>query len=212
MITSRSLHWGLNGAALWIAVSIMGCAATSAEEVASEARSSATDTDLTGANLDKRKFLLGTGTYVLGRSVAEDIELLRKLTGHTFQPTEERDKFPNGERQLSSTAPLFKYSPMFINGTYWYRVPVGGTYHSAYSIAFNTKNVCITVQDLEEVLGVPTRVVRRDEVRGKGLGPSDVWQVFYDTPSGGRSIFAFTTAICANDLSHSSIRNLGRKE
>jgi len=172
---------------------------------------SAVEVDLTGAHLDKRKFLLGIP--LLGKSLDQDVEVLRKLTGHQFDPKPQKGAFPGGEKRYQETAPLFKTSPMLINGSYSYRVDDKGRFHSSTGLVFDAKAVCITVEDLASTYGPPTRIVSVGETRhGKGLGPSYVSSAIYYYSSGGRAVFAFSTAVCANDLTHSSTPEAGRPQ
>lgn len=173
-------------------------------ETASASPQRAVEVDLTGAHLDKRKFLAGLS--MLGKSVEQDVEILRKMTGHTFNPKPMQGRFPDGERRFRETAPLFKNSPMFISGTYWYRIYEGNRFHSSVGIVFDQKAECISAQDLEAVLGAPTRVISAKEAAGKGLGPSPIWTIIYVYPTGGSSVFAFSTSLCANDVTFSSLR------
>jgi len=160
---------------------------------------SAAEVDLTGAHLDKRKFLLGVS--MLGKSVARDIEILREITGHTFEPKEEKGSMPDGAKQFRSYALHFKDSSLLINGRYEYRIHPDAGYLPGVSLSFNTKAVCYRVEDLEAVLGRPTRIVSAGEISAKGSGPSYVWNVIYDHAWGVRSIFAFATASCASYVS-----------
>ena len=195
-------------------LSVLVCTACVAQDTPGTAQSvkpqtPAAEIDLTGAQLDKRKFLLGIS--MLGKSVEQDIELLRKMTGHTFQFKEDGLPLTNGSTRFRAIAPLSKNSPMLIGGGYSYTVAPDGTINSmSTDFVFNKKIECITVEDLESAYGRPTRIVSAAEAARKATGPSYVWNVIYDHPGGTRSVFFFGTALCSNDVVHSSIQKSGR--
>ena len=169
----------------------------------------AAEVDLTGAHLNKRKFLIGIS--MLGKSVERDIEILRKITGYTFQPDKgEGLLLSDGSRRFSAFAPQFKDNPMLVNGRYSYTVASNGVVHSNASFVLNKEIACIKTDEVESVLGLPTRIITKQEARRKGLGPSDVWHLVYDYPPATRVYFAFVTGLCVNDITQTSNRNLGR--
>ena len=136
----------------------------------------------------------------LGQSLQSDIRILHRITGYTFDPGQP-DVLPNGEKRYRQVAPLFKTNPIFINGSIEYRLDQAGKYCAWLGLVFNQKNVCITTQDIESILGNPTVIDRKGGTHGRGLGPSDIWSVVYVHSHGRRSIFAFSTSLCLNDLS-----------
>ena len=204
----QRLAWGV--AALAVALVTVGCAASEAPRAdASASQQRAAEVDLTGAHLDKRKFLLGIS--MLGKSVEQDIELLRMMTGHTFEPKEAGYRMSDGSRRFRAIAPLSKNSPMLIGGGYSYTVGPGGAINSmSTDFVFNKKAECISVEDLESVYGPPTQVIPKGLARRKGLGPSYIWSVIYDYSSGGQAVFTFSTDVCVNDVVHSSVQTLRR--
>lgn len=159
--------------------------------------------DLTDVSRDKRKFLIAVS--MLGQSLKADLDLLQKMTGYRFDPKPEPSNPPPGERRFRESAPLFRTSALLISGTFWYRLYDDDRYHSVTGLRFNKDTICITTADLHDLFGPPSLVDRKGPLHGKGLGPSGIWTVVYRYPSGMQSVFAFSTDVCVNDVTHSSI-------
>ncbi|MGH8619315.1 MAG: hypothetical protein ACREUW_16615 [Burkholderiales bacterium] len=160
--------------------------------------------DLAGAHLDKRRLLLGVS--MLGESIEQDIEVLRQMTGHIFEPKQTEGSLPDGGKQYRSFAPYFKASPLLKYGRYEYRIYADGRYRPAMSLDFNQEAVCYRMEDLESILGAPTRVRYAAEIPNKLTGPSPIWAAIYEYPSGAWSVFSFATAVCSSSVSYFSIK------
>lgn len=158
--------------------------------------------DLTDAHRDKRKFL--AAIPLLGRSLDSDLATLEKMTQRRFKPRPQSRLTPEGEIRHHAAEAGFSPPALVTNGVFEYRTR-GNTYRSSVAFSFNRDVVCIRLDDLEAALGRPTRVITEpDSPHARGTGPSDVWYVVYRFLSGGRLVFTFSTAVCANSVTFAS--------
>lgn len=156
--------------------------------------------ELEPVHSDKRALL--TTISRLGASQSQDIDLMRKVTRVTFAPKEIPDAFWRNCEFVG----YFPQAPTLINGQYCYRIDENGRYQSAVRLTFNQKALCITIEDLESILGKPTRYHTVAEAIHPGhSGPGYITGVTYQYPTSPRTHFSIsTTTYCVSDVSISS--------
>lgn len=182
----------MHGIAVFAVVLLaVGCATT--DDPTTQQR--AAEPDLTGAHLDKRKFLIGVS--MLGQSVEKDIKILRNITGHTFVPKQEEQSYSQERKWYRSFEQLNQTSPMLLTGSHDYYVDHDLRYRPGIRILFDRPSTCVSAEDVTSVLGAPTRTTTRKDMRAKGLGPNDIANIIYSRPNQLRLVFSFQTAVCA---------------
>jgi hypothetical protein len=190
----------LIAAMVWLTLpaAMLGC--SSAQRV-TDVHGYLTAVDLTDARADKRALVVAIS--LLGRSLEDDLEILHKITGVRLVPKPLPGSFPPGESRHFAFAADFAAAPMLISSRFGYRTDASGRYTSSTNFVFAEPTVCISVDDLKAALGVPTEVITKpDSPHFRGKGPSDVWYVTYNHASRSRTVFVFSTALCANGAVH----------
>ena len=194
----RGLAWGV--AACAVALVVVGCATSEAQRAdAPTAQPRAAEPDLTGAHLDKHKFLLGVS--MLGKSPEQDKELLYKITGKVFEPKPSDGKLPPGEKAFVEDIQNLRDSPMLITGGYAYNLSDERGYRPDIYIGIERKAVCITVEDVTAVMGAPTRIWKTYETTPHRMqGPTDIGAISYIRHNNIRLAFIYNAALCADRL------------
>ena len=149
---------------------------------------------------DKRDFL--TTILELGKSKSYDLELMTKLTGAALEPKEISAAFWRNCAFSPSKIPTFTYA------SYCYRIDESGRYQSAIRFGLNEKLLCITLDDLESILGRPSRYHTVAEQRHPGrTGPGYITGAAYEHATRPRAYFSLSTSsYCVTDVAHSSYR------
>lgn len=161
----------------------------------------AVEPDLTGAHLDKRKFLLGLS--MLGKSARQDVDLLSKLTGVKVEPKPVAPRAGKGiEESFRAFIRLQEKDRISGNTDYWYGVLQNNGYRVFIASELEYEVNCIRFEDLIDVLGQPSEMPKRPPTaHGIVQGPSNVWIAQYSLAFGRKLLFRFLTQECASSLS-----------
>lgn len=195
----QRFEWAV--AALVLALIAVGCAASEGPR-ADAPNSQQREVGLTGAHLDKRKFLLAAS--MLGVSPERDIELLSVMTGVKVEPKpEDKPSFRGVERTFQALIPLRGNDRIPGSTSYVYGVNTKGDYYTpSIALYIQKEFACIRVEDLTSALGPPEKVLTYPpSPHAKKTGPIDVWTVRYVFASGRNATFNFDTQVCAGSFS-----------
>ncbi len=203
---ARYLAWRVTAFA--VALVTVGCATSEAQRAEMPAaQQRAAEPDLTGAHLDKRKFLLAAS--MLGRSAMRDIELLSTMTGAKVEPKPDKaPSFQGVEKTFQTLIPLIANDRVPGSTSYVYGFTARGDYVPSLAVYLQKEFACIRVEDLNAALGPPERVLtKHPSPHAIKTGPIDVWSIRYVLSGGHYATFYFDTQECAGSLSVNSASN-----
>ena len=137
----------------------------------------------------------------LGTSQSQDTELILKITGVTVTPKE----IPGAFWRNCGFVAHFPQVQTILNGRFCYRTDEHGRYQSATRFTFNQKVLCITIEDLQSLLGNPTRWHTVAEAIHPGRsGPGYITGLTYQYSKYRFHFSISTSTYCATAVYHSS--------
>ena len=148
----RAGVYGVRSGRLLLLALLAGCVAPEPQAAASQA---AQLPDLTGAHVDKRKFLLAA--TLLGSSEQRDKSLIATMTGAEVPQKTSDDRPPQGKTRASAS---FGRGRVAMRFTYDYLTHADGRYAGSMAFGFDTQHSCIGIDDIVAAFGPPSRLQR----------------------------------------------------